>query len=62
MDIRMMKILVLAAAIILALTAAPVFSDAAHFQPAGAQPANTAGAYPVARVLEPGTRGDVVET
>ena len=58
----MMKTLLLAAATILALSAAPVFGDAAHFQPAGAQPTSAAGAYPLARVLEPGTRGDVVET
>jgi hypothetical protein len=54
----MMKTLVLAAATILALNAAP--SD--DFQPAGAQSASAAGAYPIARVLEPGTRGDVVDT
>jgi hypothetical protein len=58
----MMKTLVLAAATILALSAARVFSDAAHFQPAGAQPTSAAGAYAIARVLEPGTRGDVVDT
>jgi hypothetical protein len=58
----MMKTLVRAAATTLALSAAPVFGDAAHFQPAGAQPTSAAGAYVVARVLEPGTRGDVVDT
>ena len=57
----MMKTLLLAAATILALDAAPVFSDAAHFQP-GAQPTSAAGAYLLASVLEPGTRGDVVTT
>ena len=56
-----MKTMLLAAAVILALGAAPVFSVAAHFQPAGAQPTR-AGVYPIAHVLEPGTRGDVVET
>ena len=58
----MMKSLLLAAATILALDAAPVFSDAAHFHPPGAQPTGAAGAYPLALVLEPGTRGDVVDT
>jgi hypothetical protein len=58
----MMKTLVLAAATILALSVAPAFGDAAHFQPAGAQPTSAARAYAIARVLEPGTRGDVVET
>ena len=58
----MMKTLLLAAATTLALDAAPVLSNAAHFHPLSAQPASTAGAYPLALVLEPGTRGDVVET
>ena len=58
----MMKTLLLAAATILALDAAPVFSDAAHFQPADAPPTSAAGAYLLASVLEPGTRGDVVTT
>jgi hypothetical protein len=56
----MTKTLALAAATIVALSAAP--SDAAHFQPAGAQSASAADAYPIAWVLEPGTRGDVIDT
>ena len=58
----MMKTLLLAAATTLALSAAPVFSDAAHFQLVGAQPIGATGAYPLARILEPGTRSDVVDT
>ena len=57
-----MKTLLLVAATFLALGAAPVFSDAAHFHPSGAQPTNAAGAHLLASVLEPGTRGDVVTT
>ena len=57
-----MKTLLLAAATILALGAASVFSGVGHFQSAGAQPTSVAGAYCLARVLEPGTRGDVVDT
>jgi hypothetical protein len=57
-----MKNLLLATVTVLALSTASVYGNAAHFQPAGAQPTSATGAYHVARVLEPGTRGDVVDT
>jgi hypothetical protein len=54
----MIKSLVLAAVTVLALGAAPVFSEAAHFDPAGV----LATSASLAVVLQPGTRGDVVDT
>jgi hypothetical protein len=60
---RVVKRMALALALLaVALSTEPVFSHAMHFQPAGTQPISAAGAYPLALVLEPGTRGDVVET